>query len=229
MGCTTSSRACRPAAYNPQHLLYHYHPSTPQSQSALLINSHRCGGANACPRSITSRTAPPRSRPAALIMSPQDATHSSQGLSADLVLQARTPPISPDLARPRRRTSAAATGLAPRPHAALTRPLLSPTPRCAQALTSNAKACFLILVRHQLEQPASAGLSLREWFSVCRQEWAATNEANLVGYIKEYTDHNMLRARPGPGGTECHYCTLPKEVMARLAHAVAPEDEAAGA
>ena len=84
-------------------------------------------------------------------------------------------------------------------------------------------------MRHQLEQPASAGLSLREWFSVCRQEWAATNEANLVGYIKEYTDHNMLRARPGPGGTECHYCTLPKEVMARLAHAVAPEDEAAGA
>ena len=111
----------------------------------------------------------------------------------------------------------------------LARPLLSPTPRCAQALTSNAKACFLILVRHQLEQPASAGLSLREWFSVCRQEWAATNEANLVGYIKEYTDHNMLRARPGPGGTECHYCTLPKEVMARLAHAAAPDDQAAGA
>ena len=36
-------------------------------------------------------------------------------------------------------------------------------------------------------------------------------------------------ARPGPGGTECHYCTLPKEVMARLSHAAAPDDQAAGA
>ena len=32
-----------------------------------------------------------------------------------------------------------------------------------QALTSNAKLCYLILVRHQLDKPTSAGLALREW------------------------------------------------------------------
>lgn len=106
-----------------------------------------------------------------LLLRLQDAAHSTQGLSAELVLQ---------------------------------------------ALTANAKTCFLVLVRHQLDNPGSAGLSLREWFAVCRQEWAATNEANLIAYIKEYMDHNMLKKRPGPGGTECHYCTLPKEVMACL-------------
>jgi len=107
----------------------------------------------------------------------QDAAHSSQGLSADLVLE---------------------------------------------ALTSNAKTCFRILVRHQLDNPASVGLSLREWFSICRHEWSVTNEANLTSYIKEYMDHNMLKKRPGPGGIECHYCTLPKELMTRLARAAHP-------
>ena len=63
----------------------------------------------------TSRpTYRPTSRPTYL----QDAAHSSQGLSADLVLQ---------------------------------------------ALTSNAKLCYLILVRHQLDKPTSAGLAVREW------------------------------------------------------------------
>ena len=104
----------------------------------------------------------------------QDAAHSSQGLSADLVLQ---------------------------------------------ALTSNAKLCYLILVRHQLDKPTSAGLAVREWFSICRESWACTNESNLVSYIKEFTDHNMLKKRAGPGGTECHYCTLSREVMERLAPA----------
>ena len=32
-----------------------------------------------------------------------------------------------------------------------------------QALTSNAKLCYLILVRHQLDKPTSAGLAVREW------------------------------------------------------------------
>ena len=59
---------------------------------------------------------------------------------------------------------------------------------------------------------------------MCRESWACTNESNLVSYIKEYTDHNMLKKRAGPGGTECHYCTLSREVMERLAH---PRDEAA--
>ena len=60
---------------------------------------------------------------------------------------------------------------------------------------------------------------------MCRESWACTNESNLVSYIKEYTDHNMLKKRVGPGGTECHYCTLSREVMERLAP---PRDEHVG-
>ena len=95
-----------------------------------------------------------------------------------------------------------------------------------QALTSNAKTCYLILVRHQLEKPTSSGLSQREWFDLCRKSWACTNESNLVSYIKEYTDHSMLKKRAGPGGTECHYCTLSREIMERLAPA--PDEAALG-
>ena len=41
----------------------------------------------------------------------------------------------------------------------------------------------------------------------------------MVSYIKEFVDHKMLKKRAGLGGTECHYCTLPREVMERLAPA----------
>ena len=41
----------------------------------------------------------------------------------------------------------------------------------------------------------------------------------MVSYIKEFVDHKMLEKRAGLGGAECHYCTLSREVMERLAPA----------
>ena len=85
-------------------------------------------------------------------------------------------------------------------------------------------SCFEILVRHQLDNPTSPGLSLRDWFDKCRMTWCASNETNLKAFIREYTDHRMLTTKRGAGGVECHFCSLSKEVMLRLA---APETAAA--
>ena len=113
------------------------------------------GGKVASSRPTTRPTARPTSRPTHRSTSRpthlQDAAHSSQGLSADLVLQ---------------------------------------------ALTSNAKLCYLILVRHQLDKPTSAGLAVREW---CASTGKAPPLGPLVGGARSQL-LRLLRARLVPLG-----------------------------
>lgn len=90
-------------------------------------------------------------------------------------------------------------------------------------LSGNAQKCFRILLRAQLATPSSVGLTLREWFELCRSSFAASSEAALNGHIKEFVDHQLVKKRRGAGGVECFYCTLPKEKMAQLV----PSDAAA--
>ena len=90
-----------------------------------------------------------------------------------------------------------------------------------QALTANAQAVFKELVRHQIDNPRSAGLSFPQLYERCRANFSASSESALHRHINEFTDHHLVKTRKGDGGQQCFYCSLSADLMKEI---VAPAE-----
>ena len=93
--------------------------------------------------------------------------------------------------------------------------------RALQALTANAQAVFKELVRHQIDNPRSAGLSFPQLYERCRANFSASSESALHRHINEFTDHHLVKTRKGDGGQQCFYCSLSADLMKEI---VAPAE-----
>jgi hypothetical protein len=80
-------------------------------------------------------------------------------------------------------------------------------------LTKNAKDLFKLLVRHQLDNPRSAGLTFAELYQKARPLFIATSETSLRKHINEFTTHDLVRTRSGPGGSQVYWCHFPGETL----------------
>ena len=93
-------------------------------------------------------------------------------------------------------------------------------------LTDNAQNLFKFLVSHHIEQPGTAGLSLAELYQHARQNFLASSEQALKKHITEFTTHDLVRTRAGPGGQQVFFCHFPRETLQAL-HATAQQRAAA--
>ena len=89
-------------------------------------------------------------------------------------------------------------------------------------LTSNAQKLFKLLINYQLDNPRAAGLSFSELYQKARSNFLATSEGSLRKHITEFTTHDLVRKRSGPGGQEVFFCHFPRETLIAL-QAGAPE------
>ena len=81
------------------------------------------------------------------------------------------------------------------------------------ALTSNARKVFKLLLGFQLDNPRSPGLAFSDLYKRARAAFATTNETALRKHIAEFTDHHLVRTRTGMGGQQCYFCSLPQDAM----------------
>lgn len=85
-----------------------------------------------------------------------------------------------------------------------------------EALTTNARQVFLVLVQHQLDHPKSAGLSFPALYAACREKLCVSSEAALKGHVTEFIDHHLVRTRRGANEKQCYYCTLSPNMMQKI-------------
>jgi origin recognition complex subunit 2 len=90
-----------------------------------------------------------------------------------------------------------------------------------RALTDKGRDTFCFLLQHQLDDPKSAGLCFTDLFNGCRDKDHLSDEAQLHTLLREYNSHALVRMRPGHGGRECYYCTLPPAKMQQIVAAQA--------
>ena len=83
-------------------------------------------------------------------------------------------------------------------------------------LTRNACELFKLLIKHQLDNPRTAGLSFPDLYQKARSVYLATNEGALKKHINEFTTHDLVRIRAGPGGQQVYWCHFPGETMQTL-------------
>ena len=83
-------------------------------------------------------------------------------------------------------------------------------------LTPNAQSLFKLLVTYQLDNPRTAGLSFAELYQSARNSFYASTESALRKHITEFTTHDLVRARSGPGGQQVFYCHFPRETLQAL-------------
>lgn len=80
--------------------------------------------------------------------------------------------------------------------------------RVAASLTQNARDIFRIIAEHQLNAPlhqtsaATVGMPLEDLYWRCRDAFLTNNEATLRVQLTEFRDHELLKIRKGPDGTE---------------------------
>ncbi|CAH8537347.1 unnamed protein product [Dicrocoelium dendriticum] len=80
--------------------------------------------------------------------------------------------------------------------------------RVAASLTQNARDIFRTIAVHQLNAPlheatgSTAGMPLEDLYWRCRDAFLTNNEATLRAQLTEFRDHELLKIRKGPDGTE---------------------------
>ena len=83
-------------------------------------------------------------------------------------------------------------------------------------LTPNAQKLFNFLIGYQLDNPRTAGLSFADLYQKARGLFLATSETSLKKHINEFTTHDLVRTRSGPGGVQVYYCHFPRETLQAL-------------
>ena len=65
----------------------------------------------------------------------------------------------------------------------------------------------------------TAGLSFAELYTRGRAKFLVNSEATLHRHITEFTTHDLVRTRAGPGGQQVYWCHFPRETLQALAAA----------
>ena len=84
-------------------------------------------------------------------------------------------------------------------------------------LTTNAQKLFKLLINYQLDNPRTAGLSFAELYQRARVKYLASSESSLSKHITEFTTHDLVRKRAGPGGTQVYFCHFGRGALQALA------------
>ena len=70
--------------------------------------------------------------------------------------------------------------------------------------------------RYQLDHPRTAGLPFAELYTKARTSFLATSETALRKHVNEFTTHDLVRPRAGPGGQQVFWCHFPTETLQHL-------------
>lgn len=85
-----------------------------------------------------------------------------------------------------------------------------------EALTSNNRDVFRILVTSQLSSADNQGLPYHEYYSQCRKAFLVTSDTAFKNHLVEFEDHQLIKRRKSPGGVELLYVPMEKGALQQL-------------
>lgn len=97
------------------------------------------------------------------------------------------------------------------------------------SLVSNAREVFKVLAAQQLQDPSAAGVSFPVLLRIVRERYILSNEHGLKSVLAEFRDHELIKFRPGPDGSEVLYVPMETEMLRGALEEMRAADEAAAA
>eukprot|EP00873_Tetraselmis_striata_P040751 jgi/Tetstr1/461015/TSEL_006165.t1 len=85
------------------------------------------------------------------------------------------------------------------------------------SLPQKARRIFQVLAENQNNSSnKEQGLSIAEWFRLCREQFLVTAEGLLRSHLTEFKDHELVRIRKGSDGTDLYYIPLDETTLAQV-------------
>lgn len=97
------------------------------------------------------------------------------------------------------------------------------------SLVSNAQEVFKVLAAQQLQDPSAAGVGFPVLLRIVRERYILSNEHGLKSVLAEFRDHELIKFRPGPDGSEVMYVPMEAEMLRGALEEMRAADEAAAA
>ncbi|GMN35210.1 hypothetical protein TIFTF001_005156 [Ficus carica] len=85
-----------------------------------------------------------------------------------------------------------------------------------QSLTPNAQSVFRVLAEYQLSHPDEEGMPFDNLYTICREQFLASNQVTLNSHLTEFKDHELVKTRRHSDGQDCLYIPLTAEALGKL-------------
>lgn len=97
-------------------------------------------------------------------------------------------------------------------------PGISSLTHVLQSLTPNAQNLFKLLAKHQLENTGGRdqGMSFRDCYMKCREEFLVNSDLALRTQLVEFTDHKLVKSRKGSDGVEYLVIPIDKGILTQF-------------